>query len=188
MVSQPIYILGAGGAETLRSHMQNSVPPELPGLASQLLMRDSVGKPPLMPPPSLAPLLYKYIWHITRIGLRGSNLLGLSQAIVHRCSLRENYLINDEGKSEMSEVSVFADEQSAAVQRAARLILEKVDFAVILEEAGVDLTGADTVTIEFEGSVDSDGVMKKKPGDGKGCVTVCVNIGVAKFCWKNCDG
>lgn len=48
VVSQPIYELGVGATEILRSRMQSLEPPALPVFTSQLLMRDSVGKPPLL--------------------------------------------------------------------------------------------------------------------------------------------
>ncbi|GAA2895327.1 hypothetical protein [Microbacterium esteraromaticum] len=85
------------------------------------------------------------------------------------------------------QINTFANGQAPAVERAARLILERVDFNAMLAEAGVDLTGADAVTIEFVTDVDEVGTLKKRPGDGKGCITVCVGWGPAKVCWKNCD-
>lgn len=85
------------------------------------------------------------------------------------------------------QINSFANDQAPAVERAAKLILDRVDFNALLTEAGVDLTGADAVTIEFVTDVDEVGTMKKRPGDGKGCITICVGWGPAKVCWKNCD-
>lgn len=89
--------------------------------------------------------------------------------------------------AESDQINSFANDQAPAVERAAKLILERVDFNAVLAEAGVDLTGADAVTIEFSTDVDEVGVLKKRPGDGRGCITICVGWGPAKVCWKNCD-
>jgi len=87
----------------------------------------------------------------------------------------------------MSDLIAFTNEQEAAVRSAADRILSGVDFQSFFKEAGVDLTGADSITIEYSTDIDEVGTMKKRPGDGKGCVTVCIGWGPAKVCWKNCD-
>ncbi len=89
--------------------------------------------------------------------------------------------------TETEPITSFARDQAPAVHEAARILLAQIDFAAVLAEAGVDLTGADAITIEFSTDIDETGVMKKRPGDGKGCITICVGWGPAKICWKNCD-
>lgn len=89
---------------------------------------------------------------------------------------------------ESDRIITFATEQEAALKRASEIILDRIDFNSILNEAGVDLAGTDTVTIEFSSDVDEVGALKKKrPGDGNGCITICIGWGPARICWKNCD-
>lgn len=87
----------------------------------------------------------------------------------------------------MTDLTSFSEGQSEAVKTAANLILNSVDFNQLLAQAGVDLSGADSITIEFSSGVDEIGTLKKRPGDGRGCITICVGWGPAKVCWKNCD-
>lgn len=67
------------------------------------------------------------------------------------------------------DITEFADTQSAAVERAATLIRERLDLTAIMQEAGVDLTDASTVTVEFDTGVTvEDGLAVLRKGDGKG--------------------
>jgi len=76
---------------------------------------------------------------------------------------------------------VFQDQQ-AAFDKFNELLAERVDYVALLTEAGVDLTGFDNITVEWEGNVAADGDVAA----ARRCHRICVGYGKLKVCYTTC--